>query len=200
MLTPARKKKIETRFRLTGSKRQWTSKEDIAMAHTSTFDHPDRHPVTPHATDWRAAAWAGLIAGIVFMMAEMLMVMLVKGESPWGPPHMMAAMILGKGVLPPPADFTLTIMMAAMAVHVPLSIVYGLAIGWLAHRFEMGVALAIGVAAGLAIYFVNFYPIAAIVFPWFAMARGAMSAVAHVLFGLVAGGAYIALRRRPQSA
>lgn len=170
------------------------------MAHTTTANYREQPPETPHATDWRAAGWAGLIAGIVFMMAEMLLVMLVKGESPWGPPHMMAAMILGKGVLPPPADFNLTVMMAAMAVHLPLSIVYGLAIGWLVHRFEMGVALAIGAAMGLAIYLVNFYPIAAIAFPWFAMARGWLSAAAHVLFGLVAGGAYIALRRHRASA
>jgi hypothetical protein len=35
---------------------------------------------------------------------------------------------------------------------------------------------------------------------WFAMARGWVSAAGHVLFGLVAGGAYIALRRRRASA
>lgn len=166
------------------------------MALTEPANHRDQPQVAPHAIDWRAAAWAGLIAGIAFMMAEMLLVMLVQGESPWAPPRMIAAMVLGKGVLPPPASFDLTIMMAAMMVHLPLSIVYGLAIGGLVHRFEMGATLAIGAVAGLAIYLLNFYPIAAIAFPWFAMARGWVSAVAHIFFGLVAAGTYIAMRRR----
>lgn len=37
-------------------------------------------------TDWKAAVWAGLVAGLVFMMVEMLLVWLVQGMSPWGHP------------------------------------------------------------------------------------------------------------------
>jgi hypothetical protein len=162
----------------------------------ATLNPRDQQQHAARATDWRAGAWAGIIAGIVFMMAEMLMVALFKGESPWGPPHMMAAMVLGKGVLPPPADFNMTVMMAAMAVHVPLSIVYGLVIGWLIHRLQAAVALAVGAVAGATIYFVNFYPIATAAFPWFAMARGTISLAAHALFGIVAAGAYLAARGR----
>lgn len=160
--------------------------------HNGNHKHPTRQ-----ATDWSAGAWAGVIAGVVFMIAEMMMVMFIQGESPWGPPRMMAAMVLGKGVLPPPATFDLTVLMVAMMVHIPLSIVYGLAIAWLVHRFEMGTALAIGAVIGLAIYLVNFYPIASAAFPWFAMARNWMSAAAHMLFGIVAAGSYVALRRTP---
>ena len=54
------------------------------------------------ATDWKAGAWAGLAAGAVFMMLEMGMVWMFLGQSPWGPPHMIAAMALGEDVLPPP--------------------------------------------------------------------------------------------------
>lgn len=166
------------------------------MAHMTALDDKNQKDRAPQATDWRAGAWAGLIAGLVFMMAEMLMVMIVQGQSPWGPPRMMAAMALGQQVLPPPADFDVKIMMVAMMIHIPLAIVYGLAIGWIVHRFETGIALAVGGVIGLVIYLVNFYPIAAAVFPWFAMARGWVSAMAHILFGLVAAGAYVALRKR----
>ena len=154
-----------------------------------TSEYKNQTGRAPQATDWRAGAWAGLIAGLVFMMAEMLMVMFVQGQSPWGPPRMMAAMALGEQALPPPADFDLKIMTVAMMIHIPLAIVYGLAIGWIVHRFETGIALAVGGAIGVVIYLVNFYPIAAAAFPWFAMARGWVSAMAHVLFGLVAAGA-----------
>ena len=33
-------------------------------------------------TDWKAGAWVGLIAGLVFVMLEMGMVWLFQGESP----------------------------------------------------------------------------------------------------------------------
>jgi hypothetical protein len=129
------------------------------------------------------------------MMAEMLMVMIFQGESPWAPPRMIAAMVLGQGVLPPPADFDLKIMMVAMMVHFPLAVVYGLVLGWIVHRLATGMALLVGAVFGLAIYLINFYPIAAAVFPWFAMARGWVGAATHILFGMVAAGAYAGLRK-----
>jgi hypothetical protein len=148
-------------------------------------------------TDWKAAAWAGVIAGIVFVIAEMLLVWLVMGMSPWAPPRMMGAILLGKDVLPPPADFSLPAVAAAMAVHLPLSILYGLILGWIVHRLEMGAALLAGAAFGfVAVYLVNFYLIAPALFPWFVEARNWISIAAHVLFGMVAAGAYVVLRRR----
>lgn len=151
-------------------------------AHTKTF--------------WADGVWAGLIAGAVFMMIEMLLVWLVQGESPWGPPRMIAAMVMGEGVLPPPADFNLGIMMVAMIIHFVFSIVYGLIGAWIVHRFDMGLALLVGAVLGFAIYVVNFHVVASAVFSWFAMARGAVSIVSHVVFGMVLTGSYVALRRR----
>jgi ABC-type sulfate transport system permease subunit len=147
------------------------------------------------ATDWRAAVWAGVIAGIIFMMIEMLMVKFFMGESPWGPPRMMAAMVLGKDVLPPPATFDLRIMMTAMMIHLPLSIVYGLILGWAVHRFSNTVAIVIAVLLGLAIYLINFYLVAPLIFPWFTQAQNWVSLVSHLMFGLILGGAYAGLRR-----
>ncbi|MEG3190947.1 hypothetical protein [Lysobacter sp. D1-1-M9] len=146
------------------------------------------------AIDWKAAVWAGLIAGVVFMMAEMLMVAMFQGESAWGPPRMIAAMVLGQDVLQPPT-FDIGIMMTAMMIHIPLSIIYGLALAALLRRANAGTALMIGAAFGLAIYLINFYAIASMIFPWFAMARGWVSAIAHIMFGAVAGLAYVWLRR-----
>lgn len=163
----------------------------MAHAHTHSGAPVDVHDIT----DWRAAIWAGLIAGVVFVMAEMLMVWLLMGGSPWGPPRMMAAMVMGREVLPPPADFAMVPLIAAMAVHLPLSIVYGLVIGWMVHRLDMAMAILAGIVFGLvAIYLVNFHVMTA-AFPWFAEARNAVTAFAHALFGAVAAGSYVALRR-----
>jgi hypothetical protein len=167
----------------------------MVMAHAYT--HPaSGAPVDVHdITDWRASIWAGLIAGVVFLMAEMLMVWLFMGQSPWGPPRMIAAMVMSRDVLPPPADFSMSVMLVAMMIHFALSIVYGLIIGWMVHRLDMGMAVLAGIAFGLvAIYFVNFYIMTG-VFPWFAEARNGVSAFAHVLFGAVGAGSYVALRK-----
>ena len=47
---------------------------------------------------------------------EMEMVPLFVGGSPWGPPRMIAAIGMGRGVLPPPDSFALVPMMVAMAI------------------------------------------------------------------------------------
>ena len=145
-------------------------------------------------THWWAGAFAGIIAGIVFMMLEMALVMM-QGMSPWGPPRMMAAMVMGQGVLPPPESFSMGIMMVAMLVHMMLSIVLGLIGAWIVHRFNWGWALAIGAVFGIAIYIVNFYIVAPAMFPWFVMARNATSAFSHMMFGAVFGLVYVWLRR-----
>ncbi|MEX2583289.1 MAG: hypothetical protein WD766_08440 [Gemmatimonadota bacterium] len=139
--------------------------------------------------DWKAAAWAGVIAGAIFMMLEMIMVPLFLDGSPWGPPRMIAAIVMGEGVLPPPATFDLGIVMAAIIVHFVLSIVFAIILAFPASRLGFGAALGLGAAFGLLLYLVNFYGFTAI-FPWFAMARNWVSVVAHILFGLIAAWSY----------
>lgn len=141
--------------------------------------------------NWKAGIAAGVIAGVVFLMLEMVLVWAVAGQSPWGPPRMMAAIVIGKGVLPPPADFNLVIMMVAMMVHFGMSVVLGLVFGWLVSRgkFSLLQVIIFGVVFGLLIYFIGFYLMTP-VFPWFAMARGAITIFAHAMFGLVLGWVY----------
>lgn len=149
-------------------------------------------------TDWRAAALAGVIAGLVFLMLEMVLVWMVQGQSPWGPPHMIAAMVLGSEVLPSMgtwAPFDLKIVLTAMAIHFPMAIVYGLVGAWLMHRFDWVGAMMVGAALGLAAYIVNFYLIAPMAFPWFEMGRNWIGAFSHIMFGLTLGVAYIWLRK-----
>ncbi len=135
-------------------------------------------------TDWKAAVQAGIIAGAVFMMLEMLLVALVKGGSPWGPPRLIAAILLGKEVLPPPATFALGMFLAALVVHFALSIVFGIALAFVVKSLDMGIAIAIGFAFGLILYFVNFYGFTAL-FPWFATARNPVTIFTHLVFGAV---------------
>jgi hypothetical protein len=54
--------------------------------------------------------------------------------------------------------------------------------------------LAHGGVGGLILYLVNFYGFTAL-FPWCAMARNWISIFGHVVFGLVAAGVYVAIRK-----
>lgn len=151
--------------------------------------------------NWQAAIGAGIIAGVVFLVVEMGLVALTGGEI-WGPPRMMAAIVMGEGVLPPPATFSFGIVIVAMMVHFVLAIVYGLILGLILETRPMsiGIAALVGLAFGLAIYLINFYGFASAVFPWFAMARNWMSILAHLAFGGVLGWSYMAIAghaRRP---
>ncbi|MCA1749143.1 MAG: hypothetical protein LC634_06290 [Sphingomonadales bacterium] len=141
--------------------------------------------------EWRAAIWAGLIAGLVFLVLEMTLVATIGGGSPWGPPRMMAAMVMGKGVLPPPATFDMTIVMVAMAVHfflsVALAAIFGLLVGMFSRTLP--IMLGLGLVFGLGVYAIDFYLFTGL-FPWFAMARNAITLLSHAVFGIVIGWVY----------
>ncbi len=161
----------------------------MARTRAATYVERSRYP------HWMPAVWSGLIAGAVFLIVEMALVAAIGGESPWGPPRMIAAIVLGEGVLPPPATFDFGVVLTAMVVHFALSVILGIALAFLIYRLDLTWALAVGLAFGLALYLVNFYLFTA-AFPWFAMARNGITIFAHLLFGLVLAWSYKALARR----
>src|SRR5918993_1654780 len=116
--------------------------------------------------EWRAAVWAGVIAGAVFLVLEMVMVPMFLGGSPWDPPRMMAAIVLGERVLPMPGQapppVNATVLVAALGVHFVLSIIYAVILAGLVARVPPGAAIAIGIGFGVALYVVNFYGFTAI--------------------------------------
>lgn len=147
--------------------------------------------------DAKATVWAGLVAGVVFMMLEMILVATVGGGSPWGPPRMIAAILMGRQVLPPPATFDLVVLLAAMLVHLVMAIVLAFPLAWMISRRRLSLTASLGAGAvyGVIFYLVNFYGFTAL-FPWFAMARTPITLISHAMFGLVLGGTYHALAVR----
>ncbi|MEQ9619856.1 MAG: hypothetical protein RIG61_11885 [Deltaproteobacteria bacterium] len=149
----------------------------------------ERDLVKRNTVNWKAAVIAGVIAGIVFLILEMLLVQFVGGGSAWGPPRMMAAIVMGQEVLPPPATFDAGVVVTALIVHLILSIIYGVILSVIINKLGIGMALLIGAVSGLILYIVNFYGFTA-VFPWFAKARNFITIFSHIIFGLVAAWAY----------
>jgi hypothetical protein len=160
--------------------------------------HLQSHHFTNRLPDWRAAALAGVAAGVVFLLLEMLMALAMSGSA-WGPPRMIGAIVLGRGVLPPPATFSLGILLTALGVHLVLSIILGLIAGLIIAPFRfdssLGTASVVGAVFGLVVYVINFYGMTQF-FPWFAEARNWMSVFAHLVFGVVVADAYLKLERK----
>ncbi len=133
-----------------------------------------------------AAIKAGLIAGLVFLVMEMVLVATIGGGSPWGPPRMMAAIGMGNGVLPPPPTFDAGIVIVGIIIHFVLSVVLALIFAQIASRVSLSHTMlaVVGAIFGLVVYVVNFYGFTAI-FPWFEMARNGITIASHIVFGLV---------------
>ncbi len=139
-----------------------------------------------HSIDWSAAIWAGVIAGIVFMMMEMLLMpMFGFAPSMWAPPRMIAAIGLGKDVLPPPASFDLMVVMVAMVIHFMTSMLFAIVVAFVIRNLGMGAAIAVGVVAALLLYGFVFYIMTAGPWPWFAMARNWVNILTHIVFGAI---------------
>ena len=141
--------------------------------------------------DVGAGARAGIIAGLVFLILEMVMVPLFLGGSMWGPPRMIAGIAMGSEVVPPPATFDALIVLVALVVHFALAGLYGVVLSLFIGRMTTGTAVVAGGVFGLGLYIVNFSGFT-MLFPWFAMARTWVTVVTHLVFGGVAAAVYMA--------
>jgi hypothetical protein len=147
---------------------------------------------------------AGIIAGIVFMVFEMV-VAAIMGPSPFGPPRMIGAIALGQGALPMPQPPTIglsTVLPVAMIIHFVLSAVYGVVFGAIASgigflRSSRAMLILAATLFGFALWIVNFYVIAPIAFPWFAMANPVVQFLAHTFFFGTVLGLVLAARTQP---
>lgn len=129
---------------------------------------------------------AGVVAGTVATAAQML--------AWWsaGTPvldtllrdaRLTAAIVMGSGVLDGSTAWRWDVMGWATAIHFGLSVAYALPAWPLARRLRRWPAAAAGAAYGLAIYGINLYGFT-LLFPWFEVARGPATLLAHAVFGL----------------
>jgi hypothetical protein len=137
---------------------------------------------------WRATIWAGVIAGTLATLVQVLLWLVFTDDFPailYRDARLTAAMVLGESVLTPPATFDAGIMLTAALIHFMLSIIYAALLVPFALRLKTVSALLTGVGFGVALYVVNLYGFTAI-FPWFAQARGWITLIVHAVFGVTA--------------
>ncbi len=147
----------------------------------------ERESRRAHGMDWSAAIVAGVVAGIVFLMMEMILMPLFGfAPSMWAPPRMIGAIGLGPEVLPPPATFDLGVVLVAMVIHFVTSILFGIAVAFIIRNLALGPAIALGIVAALLLYGFVFYVMTAGPWPWFENGRNWVSIMAHIVFGVIA--------------
>jgi hypothetical protein len=142
--------------------------------------------------DVRAAIYAGVAAGIVSTLAQIGLWLIFSDAFPailFRDARLTAAIVMGRGVLPPPTSFDWRVMLVATLVHFMLSMLYGLILSWLMSRLATALAVIVGAAFGLILYAVNMYGFT-VVFPWFEGARDWITLASHLVFGVVAALVY----------
>ena len=155
---------------------------------------------TPGGSRWqgvdiKAALLAGLFAGVVDL-ALLAASAWTQGQNVWVNMRHTAAILMGPGVLPPPATFDLLLFIVSTIVHFGLSMIYGVIVAFFVRRANWRIGLMIGVAVGFGIYVVNYYVFAPLLFPWLTESRsGMVPTLIHPVFGMIAAAAYLKLRR-----
>jgi hypothetical protein len=130
-----------------------------------------------------AAIAAGIVStlvqlGLWWMAGENAVALLLRDA------RLTAALVLGRDVLPPPADFDLIVMLVASLIHFGLSLLYA-ALLFPLRPAQPTSAFAVGSVFGALLYVVNLHGFT-LLFPWFVEARGGITLVAHLVFGMTA--------------
>jgi hypothetical protein len=144
---------------------------------------------------WSAALWASAIAGLIFAMLDIGANWALRGTSPWVLMRMIGAIVLGPSALSPPHTFDASVVLAAILVHLALSIVYGTFLALVIPKVDAVLGILVGGLYGLALYYINFYGFN-IFSPWFAGMRDWLSIGSHFVFGAVLACAYTAINSR----
>jgi hypothetical protein len=145
---------------------------------------------------------AGIVAGTLATLAQVLL-WSATGQDAWmlllRDSRLTAALVLGEPALSPLGGLDVQVLLAATAVHFSLSVLYAAVLLPAAKRLAPVPSLSAGAGFGALLYFFNLHGLT-IVFPWFTVARGGITLMAHLVFGTVVMLTYLMLRVRPRYA
>ena len=141
---------------------------------------------------WIRAAAAGIVAGVVATVVQIILWWAFTDNLPWITVPRCAFNCghrYGAAVLPPPSTFDLTVMIVATGIHTGLSVAYSLILVFAIRRRPIRGALLAGLVFGLILYVVNMYGMTGM-FPWFSEVRDWITVAAHVVFGISVAAVY----------
>ncbi|MBC8171530.1 MAG: hypothetical protein H7X77_07645, partial [Anaerolineae bacterium] len=103
---------------------------------------------------WRAIPIAGLVAGTVFLLVNVLLMPVVYQINGLLVVRYIASLVMGSSVLDSTDTGTLVV---GLIVHYALSMLFTLVIAIVIHRWGLVVGIIGGALLGLAIYSINLY-------------------------------------------
>ena len=148
--------------------------------------------------NWTAALYAGIAAGIIATMAQIILWWVFSGSLPgimFRDARLAAAIVLGPEILPMQVAFDWPAMIVATMIHFSLSVIYSMILAAFIVRRDLAISIFVGVEFGFILFGVNMYGFT-LIFPWFEEARNWVTLAAHVVFGIVAASTYRALSMR----
>jgi hypothetical protein len=144
------------------------------------------------AFNWGAALLAGLFAGGVFLLLELLATWVFGAGSPFGPAHVTLQGLLGREATAGGPNGGL--VLAAFFLHFSLAIFLTLVLARVVHTWRMGMALVVSMVLGYLLYFLNVH-LFAYMLPVLGTARDVFLLVNYVLFGVSGAWAYKRLQQ-----
>lgn len=133
-----------------------------------------------------AVCVAGVFAGTVATAAQMLLWWADAApvfDTLLRDARLTAAIVMGSAVLAAAPAWHWDVLLAATLIHFALSLIYAAIALPLLRSLGASAAIVTGAVYGLAIYGVNLHGFTAL-FPWFTVARGWVTIVTHVVFGI----------------
>lgn len=131
---------------------------------------------------WGAAIGAGFIAGVIFL--------LFPRGSPWSLTNFFSPVVMGR-IVPPNWGIPLILV---WLMHLGVSILYALIISVIVAHLHRERAILTGGLVGLVLYFLNLGMVS-LVWPQLRTLE-ALVVFTHIVFGLIAAGAYRGLLKR----
>ena len=129
---------------------------------------------------------AGLVAGTLATATQMLF-WVAMGEDTSGlllrDTRLTAALLLGSPALSPTGGVDICVLLAATCIHYGLSMVYAALLLPVAKLLSSTASMLAGAFFGALLYFYNLH-VLTVIFTWFGEARGEITLVVHVVFGL----------------
>jgi hypothetical protein len=150
--------------------------------------------LSPVLVDWRAAVLAGLAAGTLFLILNLVLIPEIIGGTTEVVLRYFASIVLGPGAVSPSSGFGPLTIITAILLHYLLSIIFAFVVAYVVHRWGVVGGTIGGAILGLSIYLINMYTLT-LLFPWFFTMENTLFLIVHIIFGAAVGALYEVMER-----
>lgn len=150
--------------------------------------------LSPILVDWRAAVLAGLAAGTLFLILNLLLIPEIIGGTTEVVLRYFASIVLGPDAVGPSTGFGILTVITAVLLHYLLSIIFAIVVAYVVHRWGVVGGTIGGAVLGLSIYLINMYTFT-LLFPWFFTMENTIFLIVHIIFGAAVGALYEVMER-----